>query len=163
MTQPTAEHRTDRIRSEYKAVSAEVKDLLASLTEADMNRPTNNPGWSVGKVAAHLASSPGQIAPFTRRAAAGKWMPPLPMFAINLGNRFGQFRARNKTLAELREEYHEGSAALLEVIDESRTGNWDREFKMTGQRHTLESWFDTIGIGHEREHLEQIRSGLTST
>src|SRR5688572_29081641 len=46
MTQPTAEDRTDRIRSEYMAVSAEVKELLASLTDADMNRPTNNPGWS---------------------------------------------------------------------------------------------------------------------
>ena len=122
MTQATAEDRTDRIRREYIAVSAEVKELLATLTEADMNRPTNNPGWSVGKVAAHLASSPGQIAPVTRRVADGKWIPPLPLFAINIGNRLGQFRARNKTLPELRQAYNEGCAALLDAIEESRTG-----------------------------------------
>jgi hypothetical protein len=161
MTEATlASDRVARIRGDCEAVFGEVRTALAKVSDADRTKETTNPGWTAGMVVVHMATAPGQVAPFAERVVGGKWVPPFPAFTPNLVNRLAQFRKRKATGPELVADFDNGSARVLKALDQAEGADWDREYRLAGNTLTVESFFDRIVVEHLREHLDQLRSAV---
>ena len=67
MTTPAIAETIETVKREYEAVGNEVRELLGRLRDEDLGKKSGNARWKVRTVAAHLATSPGQVAPYTDR------------------------------------------------------------------------------------------------
>jgi len=159
VTQASGAETAAAIRAEYEAVGAEVRAELAKLTPADFSKATGNDGWTVQKVAAHLAGSPGSLSAPVRRVASGKGFPKIPAFVLNIGNAVGSFRSRNMTAEKMASTYEEGHRKLLGVIaDAAGTADWEKKLGVFGESQSLSDVLRNFVIKHETEHLEQLKA-----
>ena len=149
----------EAIKQEYETVGEEVRATFGRIRDEDLGKRSGNPKWKVGTVAAHLATSPGQVSGFTGRVTAGKGTN-IPVFVINIGNAFNGFRNRGMKPADMLRRYNEGHAKMVTAIDAARDADWEREVSLTGGRGTLETWFTRTAIEHERGHVAEITAGL---
>ena len=142
------------------------RGLIEGLDAAALDRPTDNPGWTVRDLAAHVASSDEMVLMCAKRLAQGKNVLPVPMPGRVfewMGSRMNgrtvrRHRRDNVTqLVGHLEATHGKAADFLATIPAegfSRAGTVPSMGRMT-----LAEVLSTV-VEHNREHAAVLRKAL---
>jgi hypothetical protein len=139
----------DRFRTGY----ADVEDAISGITDAGLDHPAPDGGWTARQVVHHLADSEAMGYIRLRRLIAED--EPLiqgydePEFA----RRLHYDRPIGSSLAVLK-AVRDASLDLLEALSPSE---WDRHGTHTESGpYSVDRWLE-INAGHSHEHADQIR------
>ena len=140
----------DQFRGGYAAVEA----ALAGITDAELDHPAPDGGWTARQVAHHLADSEATAYVRLRRLIAED--DPLiqgydePEYA----RRLHYDRPIASSLAVLRGV----RAASLDLLESLTPDEWDRHgTHAESGAYTVDRWLE-IYAGHSHEHADQIRA-----
>lgn len=161
MPNPVAESKINAIQQEYAEVAAQVSVALGNLSDEDLKKSSGNSGWRRQVVAAHLAKATGSVIGYSQRVRDGKNVNvPGGRRVLDLFNRAGAFVSRNMKPAQMVEAHAEGGQKFAAELEKSRDADWERKVVVLGKETDLEGWFRAL-IDHEREHLAELRAGVS--
>lgn len=133
--------------------------LARSLSAAELQLATENPGWTVKDTLAHVASSESGLIAIAMRIV-NKDTSARPGFDLHAHNQQQVEKRRDKTiedlLAELRASREEALSTMASLTDEELS----REGQFAGAPATAASVFGRIGH-HELEHGGQVRRAIS--
>ena len=142
----------DRFRTGY----ADVEAAIAGITDAALDRPAPDGGWTARQVVHHLADSEATAYVRLRRLIAED--EPLirgydePEYA----RRLHYDRPIASSLAVLRGV----RAASLSLLESLTPGEWDRRgTHAESGAYSVDRWLE-IYAGHSHDHADQIRAAL---
>jgi hypothetical protein len=146
------------VKKDLEAVGAEVRSALAALTPADMAQPSGNAGWSVRRVAVHLATTPADIVRITSRVREGRdFKVPAATTVGNIINWWRGFQNRGKTGEQLATQFDTNFALLGQELDRCAGADWERTVNASFQPEplSLNNWWPGT-IEHFRGHLAEL-------
>ena len=144
----------DRFRAGY----AQVEAALADITDAELDHPASDGGWTARQVAHHLADSEATAYVRLRRLIAGDEPVIKGYDEPEYARRLHYDRPIASSLAALR-GVREASLSLLESLTPAE---WDRHgtHEESGA-YSVDRWLE-IYANHSHEHADQIRAARTS-
>lgn len=149
------------LREDLEQSIAEFERLLGLISNAEWNRPSMNPAWTVGQLAAHVAMGAGIIPGHVRGVRAGKNMNAPPLL-LNPANRFFTWlSARNATPESVREKFDARMRVALALLDAVGEEEWGKSARRLGRQMTLEQAFRMLSE-HTREHIRDIEPVLAT-
>jgi hypothetical protein len=135
------------------------RELIAGLSDADLERPTANPGWRVRQLAAHIAEDDGGTLYVGKLLAQGK-NAKAPDFLVNLANWWSlrkHRRARAADLLAVLDRKHQALLAWLDTLtpeDLARGGEISQLGRLTLGEFLIKN------SEHSREHGDEVRAAL---
>ena len=151
------------IRADMEASRTAYHRLLASLSDADLQRPCEISKWTLQEVLCHMALQIEQAVPMmVKQARKGKPMPKL------LDTRFGHWlnyqmavrAARKATRASIAQRYDAAHANLLGLLENVRESEWALPTAYPdGRPLTIETVFH-VPTEHFELHAAWIRQTL---
>jgi hypothetical protein len=142
-----------------EANRATFQTLLASLTDADLARPSGNPAFSVKEVLHHMVQSLQAVPAEVHAAQRGRNLFAMPQWLYDAGLAVWSARltAWPQTRASLARNYGAVHAAALKALDAVQETEWARPLQMFYVKTTLEDVFRRQAR-HLAEHGEQVRA-----
>jgi len=132
--------------------------LLATLTDADWDRPTPNPHHTIGALMAHLADDVGNIRYLAAGARRG-WGCNPPDWLFRRFNpwrvRWGIRQATRQTVAAT---YDRGHAALCRDLARVQPADWGKATTILGRHVTVADAF-RLPVKHFAQHQADILHG----
>jgi hypothetical protein len=152
------------IRADMESTRAAYRQLLGSLSDADLARPCAISKWTIAELMCHMALLIEQAVPMMlNQARKGKPMPRL------LDTRFGHWinyqlavrAARKATRASLAQRYDAAHANLLGLLERVEDGEWSLPTAYPdGRPLTIETVF-RVPAEHFELHAAWIRQTLS--
>jgi uncharacterized protein (TIGR03083 family) len=151
----------------WEAAFQAKRELIATLDTDKLDRPTDNPGWTVRNLATHLAvGADGLTGMAAPRLSAGKSLLPVPL-PISLFRMIGNFsngrdakkyaKATPADLVKAMDAAHAKAATALAAV---ASGGWDRRGIIPTMGHlTLAEFVEQI-VAHDREHAAVLAKAL---
>jgi hypothetical protein len=140
----------DRFRTGYAAVEAS----LADVTDAELDRPAPDGGWTARQVAHHLADSEATAYVRLRKLIAEDNALIQGYDEPEFARRLHYERPIESSLAVLRAV----RAASLELLESLIPAEWDRAGSHAESgRYSVDRWLE-IYANHSHEHAAQIRA-----
>jgi hypothetical protein len=140
---------------------AEIRALMERLTPEDLRKRTEN-GWSVGKLAGHIAESPSADLYVAKRLADGRnaTIPAALSFIIDTVNYFSVRKYGNTTRDRLLAEFAAQHDKLNQYVAALTQQQLDRGGIVFGRgRQTLYEYLKG-SPSHAREHADSIERAL---
>ena len=152
---------------ELRAARAEWEALLAEAPDARMTEPGVTGDWSVKDIIAHVTSFNRWFVNASEAQFRGE-LPPLDGtegMSPEERNQFHARMAREKSLAEVREENRRNYTRLLEVVELHSEEFLTQPQQFEGVPGTFLIWhlLKHDGYDHYREHMQAIRAWLGHT
>lgn len=152
--------RHEQLKETLRRDHEEMRALFEQLTPEMLRRPATD-GWTVGKLAGHVAVSPRGLMFILGRLRKGSNVQvPKPLqFIVNVRNWWSTRAFSNPTREQLLAELDASHAALAAYID----GLSDEELDRGGQ--FLDNGYQTVfenaqfSTTHTREHAADLRKG----
>ena len=153
--------RRERLTRKMTTARDDLLTAFARITSENRDTPTNNEGWSVYDVAAHIAGAESGMLHLVNRARDGQ-TSIAPDFDIEFYNRRGIEKRRDKSLDNLRAILAESREKAMAQIAALR----DDEFLTPADHPTIGPTsiygvFTAIYL-HERQHTRDISDALDS-
>ena len=137
----------------------ETLKVLASLSEADLDRVDDSTGWSVRSILGHLAAAEMGEAFFIRRAARGEVIQ-MDVATRDGFNHESIEKTAGWTLERLRSELVEARESLTEVFGELTEEELDRPIRWPEwPARTIRASIPYM-LEHEDAHVDQVRNAL---
>jgi uncharacterized protein (TIGR03083 family) len=152
----------DDLLAEIEATRAAFLALLDRLPPDAWDRPSRNPGWTVGELLFHIAAGVGTT-PWNARAATEGRDVQVDWGQIDRTNQTSvQEKAHGATRYGLRELYEAGHAGTLAALEAVPHDAWGRSALLYGgTRWTVEDCFRYVAR-HFREHAADVEGPATS-
>jgi hypothetical protein len=145
----------DRFRTGY----ADVENALAAITDADLDRPAPDGGWTAREVAHHLADSEATAFVRLRRLIAEDEPTIVGYDEPEYARRLHYDRPIGSSLAVLR-AVRQASLELLESLSDDE---WERRGTHTESgAYSVDHWLG-IYAAHAHDHADQIRAARGAT
>jgi hypothetical protein len=145
----------DRFRTGY----ADVEDALAAITEADLDRPVPDGGWTARQVAHHLADSEATAFVRLRRLIAEDEPTIVGYDEPQYARRLHYDRPIGSSLAVLRAVRQ----ASLELLESLTDDEWERRGIHTESgAYSVDHWLGIYAV-HAHDHADQIRAARGAT
>ena len=154
--------RTEGLRDMISKNYDDIRSLFERLSEADLDKNTDN-GWTVRKLAGHIAGAPGGAIYITKRLAAGKsaTVPGFLAFALSLRNWLGVRRFSKATKADLLRAWESGHNELFAFMTTLTDEQLDKGGTVMGMgEHTAYSFLAKGVAQHAQEHANDIRKAI---
>ncbi len=150
----------ESLRAEMETNRANFHALLAALTDADLQRPSANPAWSVKEVMSHMVLSLRYVPDEVRAAQRGRNLFAMPQWLYDFAGVFAtRWLALPQTKASLAKNYEAAHARAWQALEAVQGTEWARPLQMFYVHTTLEDVFRRQAR-HIAEHAEQVRAGL---
>jgi hypothetical protein len=148
-------NRTDLIEL-YRTGYADVEDAVAGLTDADLDHPAPDDGWTARQVVHHLADSEATAYVRLRRLIAEDEPRILGYDEPEYARRLHYDRPIATSLAVLKAV----RAASLELLDALTPAEWERRGTHSESGpYAVDDWL-RIYAAHSHDHANQIRAAL---
>lgn len=137
----------------------ELISLAVSLTPAELNLATENPGWTVYDTLAHIASSEAGLLATAKRILSGEGSPR-PGFDLDAYNQHQVEKRRGRSVGELLAELESSRKEVLSLLETISDEQLALEGKFSsGLPTNVLGVFRRIGE-HEQLHCAQIRRAI---
>ena len=140
--------------------------LAASLTMDQWNRPSDNPGWTIGQVMFHMTLAPRFVRADLFIMRRLRWMPRPPAAVFHtLNKHYTRLAARGLTPATVTDEYDRSHHLALEALVSVEPHEWKMGMSypvrdpLLGRYVTVERLFHYIKL-HFDHHAGEIRRAL---
>jgi uncharacterized protein (TIGR03083 family) len=149
------ENRKDALKAKLAAGRAKLRETIAQLSDADWDRPTQNPEWTARDLLIHLANAePGLLGRMRRFLDGTSQLPP--GFDLNIWNNRQVAKRRNETVASLVGSLDQSREQTLAFLDGLTDEQLDlRGWHASGKEMTLREMFE-IMAWHEGTHADDI-------
>jgi len=154
------------VRAAWEDNCQKTHALIAGISAADLDRPTQNAGWTVRNLAAHIAEADTVLASSAKRLSQGKnpfFLPfptPVAMWFADMHNKSAVKKYRAATTAELSTLADTAHAKASEVLDSIPADGWQKATKVPALGiHTLATFIHFI-VEHTEEHSEVLKKAL---
>ncbi|MEI7555662.1 DinB family protein [Candidatus Chlorohelix sp.] len=160
--QPDLSDRKTRLKYKMEEARRELVDTIKNLTDAQLNLPSVNPGWTIYDMICHICGAEPGMEIIAQRILAGE-QTMVEGFDINRFNA-GQVKKRQgKVVVEMIEELNQSRIRMLALLDRAT----DEQLNLRGQ-HPAAGEIDLYGLyvviyRHEREHTENIKEALVAS
>ncbi len=140
--------------------------LIGSISDADLERPTENAGWTVRNLAAHIAEANTIVASSAKRLSQGKnpfFLPfptPVANWLGNMHNKNAVKKFRASTSAELLTLADTAHAKASEVLDGVPAEGWQKATKMPAFGVQTLATFVSFMVEHADEHSAVLKKAL---
>lgn len=156
----------EQIRTEIESTRTAFHELVGSLTDADWQRPSGNPAWTVGQVIYHMTLAPRMMPQDLRMIRSGRRFSMPPAFLFDrLNVLITRLGARRETRQTVLERYDDAHAEVMRLLDTIGEDEWAKGLDYPGWDPllsglvTIERLFRYLP-SHFQSHAEQIREGL---
>ena len=155
------DERVDTLRAIASANHEEMRRLIGSLSDADLEKRTEI-GWRVPAVAGHIVQAPAGDVYVARRLAAGKsaTLPGFLSFAIDIANWFAARKFRKATQQELLAELDRQHAGLMTYVGSLSAYQLDRSGAVMGLGKLTTFEYLHQSRSHTQEHAASIRRAV---
>lgn len=157
---------SQQIRTELEATRQDFHNLLVEIPEADFDKPSLNPQWSISEMLYHMSLAPRGLPMDVFLIRHLKWVPKLPARPFDrLNIYFTQRGAKNATKKSLAETYDKAHAQTLKALESVKDDEWSLGVEypdwdpMLSGFVTLERLFHYIKR-HFDSHEKDIRLAL---
>lgn len=158
-TSGTTDHHQELL-TELESTRALYMELVAMISNANWNKTSGNPAWTVGQLMGHVVMVFGAIPWKMERLRKGKGAPGLPGFIVNplnvLGTRLATRKYSPENIAAAYDEAHSKAVGTLAGIQEHE---WPMAAWFFGEHQDTAELFH-YHTKHLREHEPDIRAGL---
>jgi len=156
------------LRRELEAARRAYHELLFAIPDADWDRPSANPAWTVRQMMFHITLAlrflPADVAVLRR----GR-IPPIPSWLFNGANEwYTRLVGSRQTRASLAAEYDKRHNSVITLLDTVEPHEWtlagqypDINRNLQGTR-TLADMFHYLSM-HFEEHAADVRQVLATT
>lgn len=158
-TEIDLDDRRQRLKHKMTEARQELVQLLLSLTPQQLKLPTNNEGWTVYDVAAHIAGAEGGMEVIANRILAHE-PSMVPDFDINRFNNGNIRRRQGKTMPQLVDELNASRVRMLALLDNVTEEQLDLPGKHPTAGETTLYGLMVVIYRHERTHADDIRQAL---
>lgn len=140
----------------YRSGAAELRAALADVTDAELDRPAPDGGWTARQVAHHVAES--EATAFVRlRRLVSEDSPAIVGYDEELFARRNHYERPVASALAVVDAVRASSHELLEALTDEE---WERSGSHTESgRYTIDDWL-RIYASHPHDHAEQIRKAL---
>jgi Mycothiol maleylpyruvate isomerase N-terminal domain len=142
--------------------------VLAELDAAALDLPTDNSGWTVRNLAAHIATGASIVTMSAPRLADGKGLSSLPVpnwLGNKIGDMFNKRTVKNhaqdgvaELLGLIDSEQQRALAALAEVPD----SGWNKRGAIPGIGRVTLAELVRVYARHYDDHLAVLKKAITS-
>jgi hypothetical protein len=154
------------VRATWEDSHNKTRTLIGGISDADLERPTDNAGWTVRNLAAHIAEADALVASSAKRLSQGKnpfFLPlptPIANWLGNMRNKSSVKKYRAATTAELVTLADTAHAKACEALDGIPADGWHKAAKVPAIGvHTLAS-FIGLFVDHTDEHSAVLKKAL---
>jgi uncharacterized protein (TIGR03083 family) len=149
------ENRKEALRLKLAAGRAKLQATIASLDDADWDRPTRNPEWTARDLLIHLANAESGLLGRMRRFLDGTSQLP-PGFDLSIWNTRQVAKRQGEPVASLVAALDQSREQVLAFLDELSDDQFDiRGWHASGTEMTLAEMFEIVAW-HEGTHAEDI-------
>jgi hypothetical protein len=138
-------------------------DVIAGAPEEALGRMTDDEGWTVVAVGAHVAAQHDFLVDRARRIVTGEENPPFDAAAFHEENRrFAVANAnlgRGEAIARLR-EHGAAAAAFLRGLNDADLARTKSIPAMGEHPVSVQTFIEMVLIGHTEAHLTSLRETL---
>jgi len=154
------------VRAAWEDSHNKTRTLIGSISDADLERPTENAGWTVRNLAAHIAEANTIVASSAKRLSQGKnpfFLPlptPIANWLGNMRNKSSVKKYRAATTAELVTLADTAHAKASEVLDGVPAEGWQKATKMPAFGVQTLATFVSFMVEHADEHSAVLKKAL---
>lgn len=135
-------------------------ELLATLGDSDLARPTANPGWRVRQLAAHIAEDEGGVLFIGKRLARGKNVKA-PAFLVDLLNWWTLRKHRRARPADLLSLIETRHRELMHWLDDLPAESMTRGAEVSQLGWLTVADFLVQSQAHSQQHAADLRAALS--
>lgn len=147
----------EQIRRELASNRRAYHALLATLTDADLHRPSANAAWTIKEVLFHMSASLAYVAPEIAAARRGKNLYPMPPWLYDWLNVWLARRSSAKqTRQTLAQRYDAAYDATIRSLDTIQEDEWGKRTKFFAFEASIETLFRRQ-TEHFLAHATEIR------
>ncbi len=151
----------DAIRAELAETRRRFHALLATLSDADLQRKSINPAWTIGELLVHIIYWLGRTPQVVEDVRKRRGVRHFPRFLFNwLNIPLTRAAVRTLTCQALAEQYDAAYAETLTVLEGIQPEEWNKGATfIAGEHRTIERIMRSHAP-HFEEHAEQIRQSI---
>jgi hypothetical protein len=155
--------RTNALASRFEAANRAMIDAIAGAPAEALGGVTDDEGWTVVAVGAHVAAQHDFLVERARRIVTGEENPPFDAVAFHEENRRSAAAnanlSRDDAIARLR-EHGSAAAAFLRGLDDADLDRTKSIPAMGEQPVSAQTFVEMVLIGHTEAHLTSLRESL---
>jgi hypothetical protein len=145
-----------RLLDRYRDGAAVLRATLADVTDAELDRPAPDGGWTARQVAHHVAESEATAFVRLRRLVAED-SPAIVGYDEELFARRNHYERPIASALAVVDAVRASSLELLEALTDEE---WERSGSHTESgRYAIDDWL-RIYASHPHDHAEQVRKAL---